>query len=258
MQTLSRTTFSIAVLFVAMACQAAEEHLMIDRTGESIVHYAENTPPSSALATNLPIPWSVAWDANSNAVYWTEIGSGSIYRKFMDDGTIEQVYHSSNAVLRGLVLNSATDTLYFMDSDMGTLNALDLVTFTNNPFLYGFRRPNDMVLDRVNNALFICAEVHIVRGSVSSRPPVKGYIRMDVRRSILRVRLSCPTGYIEEADLAQAVLLQDTHPVVPGRKSDKLGHYAFHVNRRIGCISRIAGGLVKSDVIQCCPSFPVL
>ncbi len=171
MQTLSQITSPIAALFIAaLACNASEEHLMIDRTGESLLHYAEASPPRSAVATNLPVPWSVAWDADAQAVYWTEIGSGSIFRKFLDDGTVEQVYSSSNSVLRGLVLDNTTDTLYFLDSEAGTLNAFDLSSSNNVPILSDLIRPNDMALDRVNNALYLTdsGKDAVVRYNLSS------------------------------------------------------------------------------------------
>ncbi|MDF7801041.1 SMP-30/gluconolactonase/LRE family protein [Pontiellaceae bacterium B1224] len=155
MQTISCLACSMALLFVASICHASEEHLMTDRTGESVIHYAETSPPSSVLATNLPNPWSVEWDADAQAVYWTELGSGSIFRKFIESGTIEQIYSSSNSVLRGLVLDNATDTLYFIDSETAWLNALDLNTAELTQLAAGWLRPNDMVLDRANNALFI-------------------------------------------------------------------------------------------------------
>lgn len=156
MQTLTRNIYSVAsLLLVLPVCNATEEHLMVDRLTSSVTHFAEAAPPPSLIVANQPNPWSVVWDAESKAVYWTELTSGAIWRKYPDQGLAEKaIYSSSNAVLRGLVLDSAQNTLYFLDSEAGTLNALNVFSLISTSLVSDLQRPNDMVLDRVNHALF--------------------------------------------------------------------------------------------------------
>jgi sugar lactone lactonase YvrE len=159
MKTILNVIFvATSLVLFSQKSNADERHLIVDRIDQEVIRYVESGGGSfNYIATNSLIPWSVALDANDENVYWTEIGSGSIFRKGLSSGsTTESVFYSSNSVLRGLVVDSSASTLYFLDSNTGTLNALDLGSFeVNSNLVSGFIRPNDMVMDRINNNLYI-------------------------------------------------------------------------------------------------------
>lgn len=149
------TSTSLVILLLSGSfCHAGEEHLIADRSNSQIIQYAEENGDSS-LVTDSGNLWSVALDGQHDMIYGTDLNQGTIWKTPLSGGNKEGIYTNNGAVLRGLTFDYDNNLLYFLNSDDGSLNAMNLELKSTRSLANGLVRPNDMTLDAIDRCLYI-------------------------------------------------------------------------------------------------------
>lgn len=143
------------VLLVAPLARAVEKHFLADKGTASVLPVTGSAVGMSPVQAGVTQVWSVAYDPYEDTVYSTDLNRGRILRTSSSGDNPEIVLEIPGAVLRGLVVDSRADRLYYLDSDTDTLNVCRLDGANPEVLLSGFRRPNDMALDPLHGKLYV-------------------------------------------------------------------------------------------------------